>query len=152
MAGNHLVVSTNPYSHISRHQFDALLASHRAFHEVAIKVTDILQDPSKSAYYQSLPSKVEDDINVNHLDYRQNVLKGNSDISNHSERHAPHQQEHKPAPDAPDEALSNSTFRLENIRARKAYNQKRQRSINFYARASGLSPDAKYDFQCMLAS
>lgn len=142
-------MSTNPYSHISRHQFDALLASHRAFHEVAIKVTDILQDPSKSAYYQSLPSEAEEDVNVNHVDYRQNGLKSNSDLSNHSERHAPRQQQRKPAPD---KALSNSTFRLENIRARKAYNQKRQRSINFYARASGLSPDAKYDFQCMLAS
>lgn len=149
MVGKDLVVSTNPYSHISRQQFDALLASHRAFHEVAIKVTDILQDPSKSAYYQSLPSEAEEDINVNHVDYRQNVLNSNSDFSNHSERHAPRQQQRKPAPD---EALSNSTFRLENIRARKAYNQKRQRSINFYARALGLSPDAKYDFQCMLAS
>lgn len=149
MAGKDLVVSTHPYSHISRHQFDALLASHRAFHEVAIKVTDILQDPSKSAYYQSLPSEAEEDINVNHGDYWQNVLKSNSDFSNHSERHAPRQRQRKPAPY---EALSNSTFRLENIRVRKAYNQKRQRSINFYARATGLSPDAKYDFQCMLAS
>lgn len=149
MAGKDLVVSTSPYSYISRHQFDALLASHRAFHEVAIKVTDILQDPSKSAYYQSLPSEAEEDINMNHVDYRQNVLKSNSDFSNHSERHTLRQQQRKPAPD---KALSNSTFRLENIRARKAYNQKRQRSINLYARASGLSPDAKYDFQCMLAS
>lgn len=91
MAGKDLVVSTNPYSHISRHQFDALLASHRAFHEVAIKLTDILQDSSKSAYYQSLPSKAEEDINVKHVDYRQNVLKSNSDFSNHSERHAPRQ-------------------------------------------------------------
>ena len=147
MAGKDVVVSSYPYSHVSRHQFDALLASHRAFHEVAIKVTDILQDSSISAYYQSFPGKTEDDLGVNHIDYGQNVLEGSSDTRSPSERHAPHQEERKPAPD---EALSKPTFMLENARARKAYNQKRQRSINFYAGASGSEFGAKFDFQCML--
>ena len=41
--------SVIPSAQISRDQFDALLASHKAFHEVAIKVTSILQDPSRFA-------------------------------------------------------------------------------------------------------
>ena len=49
-------MSTNTHSYITRHEFDALIASQKAFHEVAIKVTDILRDPSRSAHYQSHPS------------------------------------------------------------------------------------------------
>lgn len=152
MAGKDAFVSTDPPSHISRHQFDALLASHKAFHEVAIKVTDILQYPSRSAHYQSLPNKIEDDIDVNYIDNGQNVSKADSSVSsqgrggirNHSKRYTVHQQERKPAPD---ETMSESTFEVENMRARKVYRQKRQRSIKMYARPSVSYLEAEYDFQ-----
>lgn len=157
MAGKDAFVSTNVPSHISRHQFDALLASHKAFHEVAIKVTDILQYPSRSAHYQSLPNKAEEDIDVNYIDYGRNVSKADSSVSsqgrggitNHSKRYTVHQQERKPAPD---ETMSESTFEVENMRARKVYRQKRQRSIKMYARPSVSYLEAEYDFQCMPAS
>lgn len=146
-------MDANPQFHISRQQFDALLASHKAFHEVAIKVTDILKDPSRSAYYRSAPSKVEDDVDMNFIDSRHGVSKGDTLVPkqpsgstmNHSKRYVPHYQERRPAPDG---LQQNLTFPLENMRARKAYYQKRQRSINMYARASVSYVDAEYDFRC----
>lgn len=154
MAEDNVTVSNNFQPPISRHQFDALLASHRAFQEVAIKVTDILQDPSRSACYQSLSSKVEDNIDPNHADYGHSVSEDDSLVPRHqsggikddSGRHSPHQQELKPASN---EISPLVTLQIENARARRAYNHKRQRSIRLYARASGSLPDAEYDFQCM---
>ena len=140
MAGNDAVVSNNPQLHISRRQFDALVASHRAFHEVAIKVSDILQDSSRSAYYQSIPRKNEDDIDVNYLDDGQNVSRGNSLVPRHQ------------SGDLENHSKPDSTFQIENWRARKSYRQKRQRSIESYAHASLSYFTANYGFQCILAS
>ena len=140
MAGNDAVVSNNPQSHLSRHQFDALVASHRAFHEVAIKVSDILQDSSRSAYYQSIPSKIEDDIDVNYIDYGQNVSRGSRVVPRHQ------------SGDLEDHSKPDLTFLVENSRARKSYRQKRQRSIGSYAHTSLSYLAADYGFQCILAS
>ena len=157
MAEKDAFMSTNPQSHITRHQFNALLASHRAFHEVAIKVTDILQDPSRSAHYQPHPSTSEGDIDVSLLDNKRNSTRDDSlfsrqqssGLKDDSSRRLLQRHERGPAPD---EALSNITFASENMRARKAYSQKQQRSIRMYARASGSSPNAEYDFQCKTSS
>ena len=148
-------MSTSPQFHISRHQYDALLASHRAFRDVAIRVTDILPDPSRTSYYQSLPNEPEDDIDANYNG--QNVPRGDSSISrqqsggfgNYSKRYSPHKQECKPAPD---ETITNFAFEVENTKARKAYRQKRQRSISLYASTSVSYLDTEYDFQCMPTS
>ena len=157
MAENDAFVSINTQSHITRHQFDALLASHRAFHEVAIKVTDLLQDPSRSAYYQPHPSTSVGDIDVSLLNNKQNSTKDDSlfsrrqsgGIKDDSSQRLLQRQEREPATN---ETPPNITFELENMRARKAYSQKRQRSIRMYARASGSYPDAEYDFQCKTSS
>lgn len=155
MAGKDAIVSTNnPQFHISRHQYDALLASHKAFRDVAIRVTDILQDPSRTSYYQSVPSEAEDEIDVSYIDYGQNVPKGDSSISSqqskdfrtYSKRYIPHQQERKATPE---EIITKFTFDSENSKARKAYRQKRQRSVNLYASTSISYLDTDYDFQCM---
>lgn len=146
-------MSTNSQLHIFRDQFDALVASHKAFHEVAIKVTDILQDPSRSACYQSLPNYAEDGIGVEFTEYGQNASngddsahRGESDgVRSHSKRHVADQRERKSA------QQEESIFVIENMRARKAYKQKRQRSMELYARASVSYLDAEYDFQCMPA-
>lgn len=153
MAGTDAVVATNPQFHVSRQQFDALFASQKAFHEVAIKVTDILQDSSRSACYQSLPRNLDNDIDLNYV--CQQDIPGNgvsvpreqhNRIGHHSERRTPGPQERT---QTADEKIS---FQVENMRARKAYKQKRQRSINLYARAPASHLDADYDFQCMPAS
>ena len=155
MAGKDAVVSTSPQFRISRHQYDALLASHKAFHDVAIRVTDILQDPSRTSYYQSVPSEAEGDVDANYNG--QNVPKNDGSVSrqqsggawNYSKRYTPHQEERKPAQD---ETITSIAFEVENTKARKAYSQKRQRSINFYASTSLSYLDTEYDFQCMLIS
>ena len=155
MAGKDAIVSTSPQFQISRHQYDALLASHKAFRDVAIRVTDILQDPSRTSYYQSVPSEAEDDIDANYNE--QNAPKDDSSASRqqigdfrvYSKRYMPHQQERK---HTPNETITNSAFEVENTKARKAYRQKRQRSINFYASTSLSYLDTEYDFQCMLIS
>ena len=157
MAEKDAFVSTNTQYHITRHQFDALLASHRAFHEVAIKVTDLLQDPSRSAYYQPHPTTSDTDIEVSFLDNKQNSINGDilfsgqqsGGIRDDSSWRLLRRQEREPATD---ETPPNITFQLENMRARKAYSQKRQRSIKMYARASASYPDAEYDFQCKTSS
>ena len=157
MAGKDAIVSPNPQFHISRHQFDALLASHKAFHDVAIMVTDILRDPSRTSRYQSLPNEAEDAIDVNYIDYQQDVSEGDGSVTrpecgrvtDDGERYIPHQQERKPVPD---KTVSNFTFEVDNMRARKAYRQKRQRSINLYATTSVSYLETEYDFQCKPAS
>ncbi len=157
MAGKGGIVSPNPQFHISRHQYDALLASHKAFHDVAIMVTDILRDPSRTSRYQSLPKEAEDDIDVNYQDYGQDVSEGDGSIprrqsgslTDDGERQILHRQGRKPAPS---ETVSNFTFEVDNMRARKAYRQKRQRSINLYASTSVSYLDTEYDFQCKPAS
>lgn len=156
MARKDAIVPPNSQFHISRHQFHALLASHKAFHEVAIKVTDILQDPSRSAKYQLPSDRAEEEINVNYIGYGQTVSKRDSSVSsqksgsigNHSKPQIPYQQERQPAPDR---TLLDCSFQIGNERARRAYKQKRERSINLYARASLSFLDAEYDFQCMSA-
>lgn len=145
MAGEDRILSPNPQFNISRHQYEALLASHKAFRDVAIRITDILQDPSRTSYYQSLPSEAEDDTDPNYAGYGQNVPKGDSSIS----RQQTHQYECKTAPD---ETITNSAFELENTRAKKAYKQKRQRSINLFASTSVSYLDTEYDFQCISTS
>ena len=157
MARRDAFVSTDPQFHISRHQFDSLLASHKAFHDVAIMVTDILQDPSRTSRYQSLPNEAEDDIDVKSTDYGQDVSEGDGSIPGRQsgglrddrERYILHNQGRKPAPD---ETVSNSTFEVDNMRARKAYRKKRQRSINLYASTPVSYLDTEYDFQCKPAS
>ncbi len=157
MAEKDAIVSPNPQFHISRHQYDALLASHKAFHDVAIMVTDILRDPSRTSRYQPLPNEAEDDIDVDYQDYGQDVSKGegsiprrqSSGLTDDGERHISHHQGRKPAPD---ETVSKFTFAVDNMRARKAYRQKRQRSINLYASTSVSNLDTEYDFQCKPAS
>lgn len=154
MAEENVTLSTNSQPPISRHQFDALLASHRAFQEVAINVTNILQDPSRSACYQSPSNEFEDNDNPNHADYGHSVPEDDSLVPRHqisgfknnSGRHSPHQQELKPALN---EISPKVTLQTENWRARRAYKHKQQRSMRLYARASGSLPDAEYDFQCM---
>ncbi len=154
MAGKDAIVSFNHHSHMSRHQYDALCASHKAFHEVAIKVTDILLDPSRSAQYQSLPSRSDENIDVNYIDNGPSISEGDNSIPrqqsrgvrNYSSQHFLHRPEPKPASD---EKSTLPTFQMENMRARKAYRKKQQRSIKMYARASGSYLDPEYDFQCM---
>ena len=153
MAEKEAFVSINTQPQITRHQFEALLASHRAFHEVAIKVTDILQDTSRSAHYQPHPYTAEGNIDESFLDNKQNLAKDDSvfsrqqagGIKDDSSGRPLQRQEREPATD---ETPPKRTFDLENMRARKAYTQKRQRSIRMYARASGSYHDAEYDFQC----
>ena len=155
MAEKDAFVSTNNQSHITRHEFNALLASHRAFHEVAIKVTDILQDPSRSAYYQPHPRTSDGDIGGDLIEYKQNSTKDDrlfssqqgGGIKDDSSWRLLQRQEREPATD---ETPPKITFESENMKARKSYSQKRQRSIRMYARASGSYPDAEYDFQCKL--
>lgn len=151
MAEEEAFVSTNFQYHITRHEFNALVASHRAFHEVAIKVTDILQDPSRLAYYQPHPRTSDSDIGVSFIestkDGRPSSRQQGGDIKNDSNWRLLQAQEREPAAD---ETRPKITFESENIRARKSYGQKRQRSIRMYARASASYPDAEYDFQCKL--
>ena len=155
MAEKDAFVSTNTQSHITRHEFNALLASHRAFHEVAIKVTDILQDPSRSAYYQPHPRTSDGDFGVSLIEDKQNSTEDDrlfsrqqSDgIKDDSSWRLLQRQEREPATH---QTPPKTTFASENMRARKAYSQKRQRSIGMYARVSGSFPDAEYDFQCKL--
>ena len=154
MAGRDAIISTNHQSHVSRHQYDALWESHKAFHEVAIKVTDILLDPSRSAQYQSLPSRSGDNTDVNYIDNGPSISEGDNStlrqqshgVRNYSSQHALHRPEPKPASD---QKSTLPTFQMENMRARKTYRKKQQRSIKMYARASGSYVDAEYDFQCM---
>ncbi len=154
MAGTDAIVSNNHQSHISRHQYDALWASHKAFHEVAIKVTDILLDPSRSAQYQSLPSRSDDNIDVNYIDNGPSISEGDNSpprpqsrgVRNCSSQHSLHRSEPKLASY---EKSTVPTFQMENMRARKAYRKKQQRSIKMYARASESYLDAEYDFRCM---
>ena len=153
MAEKDAFVSTNPQSHITRQEFNALLASHRAFHEVAIKVTDILQDPSRSAYYQPQPRTSDSDTSVGLIEYKQNSTEDDrlfsgqqsAGIKDDSSWRLLQRQEREPATD---ETPPRITFESENMRARKSYSQKRQRSIGMYARALGSYPDTEYDFQC----
>ena len=49
---------------ISPSQLNAILKSHRELHEVVIKITEILQDPSRSASYQSFPRQDKRDVNL----------------------------------------------------------------------------------------
>lgn len=154
MAEENVTLSTNSQPPVSHHQFDALLASHRAFQEVAINVTDILQDPSRSASYESPSSKVKDNDDLNPAGYGHTVSEDDSlvprhqsgGVKNNSRRHSPHRQELKPASNETSPLVN---LQIENARARRAYNHKRQRSTRLYARASGSLPDAEYDFQCM---
>ena len=74
MDRNDAIAPTSSHFTLSRHQFHALLASERVFHEVALKVTDILQDPSRSANYQLTSDRAEKDINVNYIDHGQKSL------------------------------------------------------------------------------
>ena len=138
------MASTNSQPHISRQQFNALLASHRAFHEVAIKVTDILLDPSRSARYQSLSSTYDDEVDVNYLTYGPHGLKGDA-VAPSAKPPDPSQYERMPSRIEPS---ARTNFQIENVRARKAYRQKRQRSHEMYARAFGSYLAADYDFQC----
>ena len=139
---------------ISRQQFDALLASHKAFHEVAIRVTDILLDPSRTAHYQSLPYESDNDTNVS---YNRKANRWKTDISRQKDdglgiairERVPVQSMHMPARV---EISAERIFEIENTRARKAYSQKQQRSYKMYARASGSHINAEYDFQCMPSS
>ena len=150
MAEKDAFVSTNTPI---RHKFNALLASHRAFHEVAIKVTDILQDPSRLAYYQPHPRTFDSGIGVSLVESKQNSTKDDrpfsrkqsGDIKDDSNWRLLQPQEREPATD---ETRPKITFESENMRARKSYSQKRQRSVRMYARASASYPDAEYDFHC----
>lgn len=157
MAEENVTVSTSPQPPLSRHKFDALSASHRAFQEVAINVTDILQDPSRSANYQSPSKKVQVNDDLNLADHGHTVSEDDSLVPRHqsggvetnSGQHSPHQQELKPASDVISPLV---TLQIENARARRAYNNKRERSIRLYASAFGSLSDAEYDFQCMPTS
>ena len=143
-------MSTNIQSHITRHEFNALLASHRAFHEVAIKVTDILQDPSRVAYYQPHPRTSDGDTdkqNSTKDDRLFSTQQSGGGIKDDSSWRLLQRQGREPTTD---ETPPRLTFESENMRARKSYSQKRQRSIKMYARASGSYPDAEYDFQCKI--
>ena len=157
MAGKGEILSTNPQCHISRYQYDSLLASHKVFRDAAIRVIDILQDPSRISHYQSIFGEAADGSNTNYTDHRQYVLKDDSSdtrqqsggVMDYSKRSIPPQQERKPAPG---ETIAPSAFALENTRARKVYRQRRQRSINLYASTSVSYLDTEYDFQFMLTS
>ena len=49
---------------ISPSQLNAILKSHRELHEVVIKLTEIIQDPSRSASYQSSPRQDKRDVDL----------------------------------------------------------------------------------------
>ena len=49
---------------ISPSQLNAVLKSHRELHEVVIKLTEIIQDPSRSASYQSSPRQDKRDVDL----------------------------------------------------------------------------------------
>ena len=49
---------------ISPSQLNAILKSHRELHEVVIKLTEIIQDSSRSASYQSFPRHDKRDVNL----------------------------------------------------------------------------------------
>ncbi len=49
---------------ISPSQLNAILKSHRELHEVVIKLTGIIQDPSRSASYQSFPRQDNRDVDL----------------------------------------------------------------------------------------
>ena len=131
--------SVIPSAQISRDQFDALLASHKAFHEVAIKVTSILQDPSRFASYQSIPSSAEDNLDETNTTIGQAI---SGDVCR------------SPPPKPLESELSRvntfppRSFDTNNAKARKDYYNKRQRSIKLFAQASTSYVAAEYDFQC----
>ena len=49
---------------ISPSQLNAILKSHRGLHEAVIELTEIIQDPSRSASYQSFPREDKQDVNL----------------------------------------------------------------------------------------
>ena len=49
---------------ISPSQLNAILKSHRELHEAVIELTKIIQDPSRSASYQSFPREDKQDVDL----------------------------------------------------------------------------------------
>ena len=49
---------------ISPSQLKAILKSHRELHEAVIELTEIIQDPSRSASYQSFPREDKQDVDL----------------------------------------------------------------------------------------
>ena len=156
MAPDSEILSASPNAQIFRHQFDALRASHKAFHEVAIKVTSILEDPSRYARYQSIPASEAYNLDGPYTDTEQSVLSKDyhafrakrDNITYSSQLRSQLSQKNA---NLRVDACSESSFNSANWKARKAYRQKRQRSHKLFAPASTSYRAAEYDFQCKAA-
>ena len=152
MAGEHSFLPISSQQYVFRQQFNALIESQKAFHEVTLKISDILQDSSRLASYRSIPN--EDDHDADEVSkHRENGVKeGNSStLQLRPGACVDSCIQNEEPPDATKRELTGSSppwsFEVENARARKAYEQKRRRSLMLYNSVSYLK--AEYDFQCM---
>ena len=144
---------SSPNYQISRQQFDALLSSHKAFHEVAIRVTHILQDPSRTAEYRPVPLEEDCDPNqcslfgneANDPERTATLFPSIQGRSVHDDLQNARSRESEAVPIF---TSRKPTFEQENARARRAYERKRQQSMKLFATVSTSYLAAQYDFQC----
>ena len=140
---------------VSDRHMKALFEAYKAFYEVSINVNNLLQDSTRSARYQSIPSKEKEEIDNEYIDYEQDAAHSDQDPTQTHSRDGGFVSREKisnPQGGSTKAYEHNAnpvwTFEMENKRARKEYDLKKKRSMDMFVRAamSYLAPE--YHFQC----
>lgn len=135
------------------HRYYELIQTQKSLCDVALRISDILQDSSRFASYRtasaSKPQKlcaqpdISDQLNrMNKQDSSKSFrpTPSGTDINNNND------------PSTKDSAVpataSPQIFNLENFRARRRYPEQRKQCSSLYARATLVAAD--YDFQCRI--
>jgi len=135
---------------INRQQLQSLLASQRAFQDSISTIIDILQEPSKSVYYQSCLRDCLEDPPTEKSLARGSTKNNDDDHSHYAGDTASINAEARS--DVASQSPGVRMFEVENARARKMYVDKQKSSLNRYNRAGALHLSREYHFQCERSS
>ena len=129
---------------ITQQQLDNLLASNKVFQDVAIKISEILQDPSRVANYQSVPGGERQDRNMTAYDNHKPCLAPRFEATGEGSERG------KSLPSITELSVDRSpmSFASEKLQARKLYAEKRTRALQMYTTTAFTNLAAEYHFQC----
>ena len=153
MTDNDMTLLADLNVQISRQRFDALLLSHEALREIVIKVTDVLQEPSRLAKYRaSLQGKeygLDDNYTITERANSKSDPPGppqqKGKVVNFSRLRQRDLEKNEPflVQDS-----ASAEFEKGNFKARVAYRRKRMQSFDLFAYVPGSYVATEHDFQC----